>query len=434
LAGGYFCLGHVHAVTGRLDEARGEIELAITLGRVGGDVVYQPFAYSLGWTGQPKNWRGEYSEALPRQAECLSIAREHNLLMPLLFVIWDIGLALTGKGDYDEALARFEEGLFLSEKVGDEIYHHRLLNALGWLYSQLGDLTCALDLNRWSAEGARKRGDPETIANAEINLGDILLAKGDLASAQEYLDGVYRLANDPATSHWMKWCYSTHLFAPLGELCLAKGDPVKAGEFAEQCLEIATRTNSRKYLVKAYRLKGKSALVRMQWDEAEGVLRQALTIAEAIGNPTQLWKTHLTLGRLYNATKKPEQARQVLMCLSSALSRLGHDEPSLQTQTIAIGRSPEQCDTSGAERRQLTVLSCDPVESTALAAHLDPEDWREVVRGYQQACAEVIGRFHGYTAQYLGDGLLVYFGYLQAREDDAQRAIHAGFGMVDDLG
>ncbi|HEY7493438.1 MAG TPA: adenylate/guanylate cyclase domain-containing protein, partial [Candidatus Tectomicrobia bacterium] len=84
-----------------------------------------------------------------------------------------------------------------------------------------------------------------------------------------------------------------------------------------------------------------------------------------------------------------------------------------------------------AERRQLTVLFCDLVGSTALAGQLDPEDWREVVRAYHTACAEVIGRFEGHIAQYLGDGLLIYFGYPQAHEDDALRAVRAGLGMVN---
>src|SRR5438128_3533131 len=84
-----------------------------------------------------------------------------------------------------------------------------------------------------------------------------------------------------------------------------------------------------------------------------------------------------------------------------------------------------------AERRQLTVLFCDLVGWTALAGQLDPEDWREVVRAYQTACAEVIWRFEGHIAQYLGDGLLVYFGYPQAHEDDALRAVRAGLGMVE---
>ena len=74
-----------------------------------------------------------------------------------------------------------------------------------------------------------------------------------------------------------------------------------------------------------------------------------------------------------------------------------------------------------AERRQLTVLFCDLVDLTRLASQLDPEDWREVVQGYQETCVKVIARFEGYIAQYLGDGLLVYFGYPQAHEDDAPR-------------
>ena len=84
-----------------------------------------------------------------------------------------------------------------------------------------------------------------------------------------------------------------------------------------------------------------------------------------------------------------------------------------------------------AERRQLTVLFCDLVDSTVLASQLDPEDLREVVRAYQEVCAKVVARFEGHIAQYLGDGLLVYFGYPLAHEDDAQRAVRAGLGMVE---
>jgi class 3 adenylate cyclase/predicted ATPase len=80
------------------------------------------------------------------------------------------------------------------------------------------------------------------------------------------------------------------------------------------------------------------------------------------------------------------------------------------------------------------VLFCDLMDSTVLASQLDPEEWREVVRAYQEACAKVIARFEGHIAQYLGDGLLVYFGYPLAHEDDAQRAVRAGLGIVEALG
>ena len=88
--------------------------------------------------------------------------------------------------------------------------------------------------------------------------------------------------------------------------------------------------------------------------------------------------------------------------------------------------SPATPQAPDAERRQLTVLFCDLVDSTALARQLDVEDLRAVVRAYQAACAEVIQRFDGHIAQYLGDGLLVYFGYPQAHEDEVQRAVRCG--------
>ncbi len=94
------------------------------------------------------------------------------------------------------------------------------------------------------------------------------------------------------------------------------------------------------------------------------------------------------------------------------------------------GQPLAQRGSAAAERRQLTVMFCDLVGSTALSARLDPEEWRDVVRAYQTACAEVIARFGGHIAQYLGDGLLVYFGYPQAHEDDAHRAVRSALGVV----
>jgi class 3 adenylate cyclase len=103
-------------------------------------------------------------------------------------------------------------------------------------------------------------------------------------------------------------------------------------------------------------------------------------------------------------------------------------------KAASVVAAPSPTPALEAERRQLTVMFCDLVDSTALSTRLDPEDLRDVVRAYQGACAEVIGRFGGHIAQYLGDGLLVYFGYPQAHEDDAQRAVRAGLGIVEAVG
>jgi class 3 adenylate cyclase len=95
--------------------------------------------------------------------------------------------------------------------------------------------------------------------------------------------------------------------------------------------------------------------------------------------------------------------------------------------------SPREPRPREAERRQLTVMFCDLVDSTKLSSQLDPEDYREVVREYQRVCSDVIQRYDGHIAQYLGDGLLVYFGYPVAHEEDAQRAIHTGLGIIQTL-
>jgi class 3 adenylate cyclase len=102
------------------------------------------------------------------------------------------------------------------------------------------------------------------------------------------------------------------------------------------------------------------------------------------------------------------------------------DEPAEQTTAPAVPRE--------AERRQLTVMFVDLVGSTELSGQLDPEDLREVLRAYQQTCADVASRFEGHVAKYIGDGLLVYFGYPQAHEDDARRAVSAGLGIVEGIG
>src|SRR6516164_8646514 len=87
-----------------------------------------------------------------------------------------------------------------------------------------------------------------------------------------------------------------------------------------------------------------------------------------------------------------------------------------------------------AERRQLTVMFCDLVGSTELSSRLDPEDLRDVVGAYHRAVTEIVAGFDGLVSRYMGDGVLVYFGYPQAHEDDAERAVRAGLGSIDAVG
>ncbi|MBI3801339.1 MAG: AAA family ATPase, partial [Deltaproteobacteria bacterium] len=130
-----------------------------------------------------------------------------------------------------------------------------------------------------------------------------------------------------------------------------------------------------------------------------------------------------------SADAEGEQAQEVKGEQGGNVGRqpLTQSDSRLQTDRLTDARR------DAGERRQLTVMFCDLVGSTALSARLDPEELRDIVRAYQQTCAGVILRHEGSIAQYLGDGLLVYFGYPVAHEDDARRAMRAGLEIIANL-
>ena len=120
--------------------------------------------------------------------------------------------------------------------------------------------------------------------------------------------------------------------------------------------------------------------------------------------------------------------RKLLDAIAALRTDASGKAPSadVPTASSAPSASPED----RAERRQVTVMFSDLVGSTALSGRMDPEDLREVISAYQKCVAETIGRFGGFVAKYMGDGVLVYFGYPQAHEDDAERAVRAGLELV----
>jgi hypothetical protein len=111
----------------------------------------------------------------------------------------------------------------------------------------------------------------------------------------------------------------------------------------------------------------------------------------------------------------------------AAIKELSGPTPAAPGPAVAPAE-PKPQDT--AERRQVTVLFSDLVGSTALSARMDPEDLREIISAYQRCVAETVDRFGGFVAKYMGDGVLVYFGYPQAHEDDAERAVRGGLEVI----
>jgi len=122
--------------------------------------------------------------------------------------------------------------------------------------------------------------------------------------------------------------------------------------------------------------------------------------------------------------------RRKLLEAIAALRADGGAKPAPPDNLPVTNRTAEDA----AERRQVTVMFSDLVGSTALSARMDPEDLREVIAAYHKCTAEIVRRFGGFVSQYLGDGVLVYFGYPQAHEDDAERAVRAGLELIAQVG
>jgi class 3 adenylate cyclase len=113
---------------------------------------------------------------------------------------------------------------------------------------------------------------------------------------------------------------------------------------------------------------------------------------------------------------------------------LGTEPPTVAQSAASAISNATSHPAIDAERRQLTVMFCDLVGSTALSTRFDPEDLRELIGAYHRAVAETVNRFDGFVAKYMGDGVLIYFGYPQAHEDDAERAVRAGLAVIEAVG
>jgi class 3 adenylate cyclase/predicted ATPase len=167
-----------------------------------------------------------------------------------------------------------------------------------------------------------------------------------------------------------------------------------------------------------------------------------------------IWLRSLGLERYEAAFRENEITEKVLPNLTAedlkelGVAALGHRRtlldaiaslPGVFNARIATAVAPDAAESpptarNTAERRQVTVMFSDLVGSTALSARMDPEDLREVISAYQKCVAEAVERFGGFVAKYMGDGVLIYFGYPQAHEDDAERAVRAGLELIAVVG
>ena len=158
------------------------------------------------------------------------------------------------------------------------------------------------------------------------------MALGRLDEAEEQFQKVQQIARNPRPAdRFMLWRYSQRLFHSYGELWLARGDHEKALAYADECLALAEESESRKNIVKGRRLRGQALMAQGKVSEAERDLSTALEVAQEIGNPPQLWKTHVALGELHKAQGRPGEARQ---CSRDALSVIEGVAAGLEDESL----------------------------------------------------------------------------------------------------
>ncbi|MCH8994799.1 MAG: tetratricopeptide repeat protein, partial [Chloroflexi bacterium] len=270
---------------------------------------------SQGWWGEiggnMRNWVGRFDEGLELITRWREPAKDN--LQTAVMNAWAEALARGGRGEYQQALRIVDEVIETCERTGFSLVLVRALNTMGWLYGEIQNHARAME---WNARGVEAAGeahfpDPEVESNARLNLGDNLLALGRLEEAEEQFKIVEQVARNPRPEdRWMLWRYSQHLFHSYGELWLGRGEHDQALSYADECLALAEESESRKNVVKGRRLRGQALLAQGKLSEAEREFATALEIAQEIGNPPQLWKTHAALGELRQAQGRRDEARQ----------------------------------------------------------------------------------------------------------------------------
>jgi tetratricopeptide (TPR) repeat protein/transcriptional regulator with XRE-family HTH domain len=287
-------------------------------------------AYWSGLVTAWLHWSGRFEDACTYAQRTRSVIEARGEILTVLISSWFEALAYGGKGDYEQALARLHKLLATCQSIGDDFLRPRILNTIGWIYAEIQDHRQAASWNSRSLDVIRASGtdDTEILNNVLLNLGEGLMALGQFDEAEEHFRAVEQVVRNPRShDHWVLWRYAQRLFHNYGELWFARGDLARAIAYADECLAMAISSESRKNIVKAWRLRGQVYLAQSQIDEAETALNHALELAREVGNPPQLWKTLLSVRDLRwarsdhaGASHAHNEARSVIESVAARLS------------------------------------------------------------------------------------------------------------------
>jgi tetratricopeptide (TPR) repeat protein len=284
---------------------------------------------------QIAEWTGAYREAIDLAEQVVVMGRALRQPDLIVFPTWFLGKARCCIGDFGGALTQLDEAYQLCDRIGDRAWKSRLLNTIGWCLAEMGSIDRALQYNERAAALARELGDPEILANANVNLAmnALALAQPDVARARlDPVEEMLATSSDP----WMRWRYALHVHHARGVTALVRGAVDLALSEAETELHNATAHRAPKIEARAHLLRA-AALVQMEcWDDAAIALATSRTIAERIGHLRACWQAHrgsallaTRRGDPREATRQDAAARAIAAQCAQSLT-----DPSLRQRLI----------------------------------------------------------------------------------------------------
>jgi class 3 adenylate cyclase/tetratricopeptide (TPR) repeat protein len=251
-------------------------------------------------------------EALGYCSKAIPMLKAVQNARACVFVYLTLAYAQACKGHYLKSLSTFKEGLKFAEETGEALNRAKILNWIGWVYSDLGWIREAKNLNEQSYEATLKIGSgaEEAHANAIVNLAENAVIEGNYKQAEKYIDELLTKAETDPGYLWGKVRWEVRLRCTLGEIYHYKNNTDEALNHAELAYKIAEKTLNKRGLIKANRLMGEIYLTRRELPNAEEKLKKALVLAKEVGNPPHLWKTDFALGQLKEAQGLHKEARR----------------------------------------------------------------------------------------------------------------------------
>ena len=289
-------------VCGRALDSQERVQLALTLAERSGDASVLVSTYSH--MAQRFEWSGEYRDAITFGEKAVALAVREKIPGDALFGQWFMGIAYVCMGEYGRGSSVLNEGLELSDRIGDRAVKARLLNTVGWVHAEFGAYSRAAEFNRMGTQIAEEMvdlglvpGAPELFANSAINLAGNLTALGDFHGAEELLERIESTAEhdeDP----WQRWRYTPHLRHGQARLALARGEVDAAFELSIAEVAAARNAVAQKIEARALEFHSRVLLAQELRSDAARVAREALDIARRIEHPPVAWRAFSMLGEI----------------------------------------------------------------------------------------------------------------------------------------